>query len=296
MKGEKMFKGSFVAIITPFKNGNLDEEALRKLVNFHIEKGTDGIIPCGTTGESATLSYEEHKEVIRIVVDEVAGRIPVIVGTGSNNTVEAIELTESAREIGADGALVITPYYNKPTQEGLYYHFKKIAEEVNIPIVMYNVPGRTAVNMLPKTVGKLAKLSNIVGIKDATGSMNILTEIIEHTNGEEFTILSGDDFIYFPFLAVGGNGVISVLANILPELTAGLYDNFIAGNIDEARKLHFQINELSRAMFLQTNPIPVKKAAALMGLVEDEIRLPLVSMNGVELESLKAVLKKYNLI
>ncbi len=291
-----MFKGSFVAIITPFKNGQIDEETLRKLVNWHIENGTDGIIPCGTTGESATLSYEEHKRVIKIVVEEVNKRVPVIAGTGSNNTKEAIELTEAARQDGADAALVITPYYNKPTQEGLYQHFKKIAEEVAIPIVMYNVPGRTAVDMLPDTVGRLSKISNIVGIKDATGSMKVLTEIIENTRGNNFCLLSGDDFVYFPFLSVGGDGVISVVANIAPKITAELYDAFVNGNLDRARELHFAVNELSRAMFLQTNPIPVKKAAALMGLVEDEIRLPLVSMEGKAVEILKDVLKKYKLI
>jgi 4-hydroxy-tetrahydrodipicolinate synthase len=291
-----MFKGSLVAIITPFKNGELDEEALRKLVNWHIENGTDGIIPCGTTGESATLSYEEHKNVIKIVIDEVNKRVPVIAGTGSNNTKEAIELTKAAQDDGADAALVITPYYNKPTQEGLYEHFKTLANEVSIPIVMYNVPGRTAVDMLPETVGKLSEISNIVGIKDATGSMKVLTEIIENTKSNDFCLLSGDDFVYFPFLAVGGDGVISVVANIAPKITSELYDNFAAGNIEKARQLHFAVNELARVMFIQTNPIPVKKAAALMGLVEDEIRLPLVSMNGKPVEILKEVLKKYKLI
>ena len=291
-----MFKGSFVAIITPFKNGNLDEETLRKLVNFHIEQGTDGIVPCGTTGESATLSYEEHERVIQIVVDEVNGRVPVIAGTGSNNTVEAIELTKAAKETGADGALVITPYYNKPTQEGLYEHFKAIADSVNIPVVMYNVPGRTAVNMLPETVGKLAKLPNIVGIKDATASMQVLTEILLLTENENFCLLSGDDFVYFPFLCCGGHGVISVVANIAPKITGDLYDNFAAGKYEEAKKLHFAVNELAKVMFLQTNPIPVKKAAALMGLVEDEIRLPLVSMEGEQVEILKKALQKYNLL
>ncbi len=291
-----MFKGSMVAIITPFKNGSLDEEALRKLVNWHIEQGTDGIIPCGTTGESATLSYEEHKKVIKIVVEEVNKRVPVIAGTGSNNTKEAIELTKAAKEDGADAALVITPYYNKPTQEGLYEHFKTLANEVSLPIVMYNVPGRTAVDMLPETVGKLSKISNIVGIKDATGSMKVLTEILEYSKGNDFCLLSGDDFVYFPFLAVGGDGVISVVANIAPKITAALYDSFVEGDLQKARELHFAVNELARVMFIQTNPIPVKKAAALMGLVEDEIRLPLVSMQGKPVEILKETLKKYNLI
>jgi 4-hydroxy-tetrahydrodipicolinate synthase len=291
-----MFKGSFVAIITPFKNGKLDEESLRKLVNFQIDNGTDGIVPCGTTGESATLTYEEHERVIKIVVEEAKGRVPVIAGTGSNNTKEAIDLTAAAKELGADGALVITPYYNKPTQEGLFEHYKKLANEVNFPIIMYNVPGRTSVNLLPETVAKLSKIPNIVGIKEATGSVTVLTKIIRLIDREDFTLLSGDDFIYFPFLCCGGHGVISVVANIAPKITADLYDNFINGNFKEVQKLHIAMNDIAEVMFLQTNPIPVKKAAALMGMVEDEIRLPLVSMSGQLVETLKGVLKKYNLL
>ncbi len=291
-----MFKGSMVAIITPFKNGKLDEEALRKLVNFQIENGTDGIVPCGTTGESATLTYQEHKDVIRIVVEETKKRVPVIAGSGSNNTVEALELTQSAKDLGADGALVITPYYNKPTQEGLYYHYKKLAENVNFPIIMYNVPGRTAVNMLPETVNKLSKIDNIVGIKDATGNINTLTQSLTLSSSKDFCYLSGDDFIYFPFLCVGGDGVISVLSNIAPKIVADLYDYFVKGDFEKAKELHFYVNELSEFMFIQTNPIPVKKAAALMNLVEDEIRLPLISMSGEPVEKLRSVLKKYNLI
>ncbi len=291
-----MLKGPMVAIVTPFKNNEIDEEALRRLVNFHIENGTMGIIPCGTTGESATLSYEEHERVIEIVIDEVNKRIPVIAGTGSNNTKEAIELTKAAKEAGADAALLITPYYNKPTQEGLYYHYKKVAEEVNIPIVMYNVPGRTAVNLLPETVAKLAKIPNILGIKDATGSINVLTEMIELTSGEEFYFLSGDDFIYYPFLCVGGHGVISVVSNVAPKLMRELYDAVQNNNFKKAQELHFKVYNLSKSMFIQTNPIPVKKALYLMGLIEDEIRLPLVSMSGEPLEKLKAILKKEGII
>ena len=291
-----MFKGSFVAIITPFKDNKLDEETLRKLVNFQIENGTDGIVPCGTTGESATLSYEEHEKVIEIVVDEVKGRVPVIAGTGSNNTKEAVELTKAAKEIGADAALIITPYYNKPTQEGLYQHYKKIAEEVSFPIIMYNVPGRTSVNMLPETVARLSKIPNIAGIKEATGSLKVLTDIIRFIDRNDFSLLSGDDFIYFPFLCCGGHGVISVVANIAPKISADIFDYFSSGNFKEAQKLHIAMNDLAEVMFLQTNPIPVKKAAALMGLVEDEIRLPLVSMEGEPVNKLKEVLKKYNLL
>ncbi len=291
-----MLKGPMVAIVTPFKNNEIDEEALRKLVNFHIENGTMGIIPCGTTGESATLSYEEHERVIEIVIDEVNKRIPVIAGTGSNNTKEAIELTKAAKEAGADAALLITPYYNKPTQEGLYYHYKKVAEEVNIPIVMYNVPGRTAVNLLPETVAKLAKIPNILGIKDATGSINVLTEMIELTKGEEFYFLSGDDFIYYPFLCVGGHGVISVVSNVAPKLMRDLYDVVQNNDYKKAKELHFKVYNISKAMFLQTNPIPVKKALYLMGMIEDEIRLPLVSLNGEPLEKLKEILKKEGIL
>ncbi len=291
-----MFKGPMVAIVTPFKNNEIDEEALRKLVNFQIENGTMGIIPCGTTGESATLSYEEHERVIKIVVEEVNKRVPVIAGTGSNSTKEAIELTKAAKELGADAALMITPYYNKPTQEGLYYHYKKVAEEVNIPIIMYNVPGRTAVNMLPETVGKLAKIPNILGIKDATGSLNVLTEMIELTQGEEFYFLSGDDFIYFPFLCVGGHGVISVVANIAPKIMRELFDAVENNDINKAKNLHFKVYNLAKGMFIQTNPIPVKKALYLMGMIEDEIRLPLVSMDGEPLEKLKKILSENGLI
>ena len=291
-----MFKGPMVAIVTPFKNNEIDEGALRKLVNFQIENGTMGIIPCGTTGESATLSYEEHERVIKIVIDEVNKRVPVIAGTGSNSTKEAIELTKAAKEMGADAALMITPYYNKPTQEGLYEHYKKVAEEVNIPIIMYNVPGRTAVNMLPETVAKLAKIPNILGIKDATGSVNVLTEMIELTKGEEFYFLSGDDFIYFPFLCIGGHGVISVVSNVAPKLMREVYDAVNKGEYEKARELHFKVFKIAKAMFLQTNPIPVKKALALMGMIKDEIRLPLVSMDGEPLERLKMILKEEGLI
>ncbi len=291
-----MFKGPMTAIVTPFKNNEIDEEALRALVNFQIENGIMGIIPCGTTGESATLSYEEHERVIKIVIEEVNKRVPVIAGTGSNSTREAIELTKSAKEMGADAALLITPYYNKPTQEGLYQHYKKVAEEVNIPIIMYNVPGRTAVNMLPETVAKLAKIPNIIGIKDATGSINVLTEMIQLTEGEEFYFLSGDDFIYYPFLCVGGHGVISVVANIAPKLMRDVYDAVQNNDHEKAKMLHHKVFRLAKAMFLQTNPIPVKKALYLMGKIEDEIRLPLVSMSGEPLEALKKILTSEGII
>ncbi|MEO2069282.1 MAG: 4-hydroxy-tetrahydrodipicolinate synthase [Desulfurobacteriaceae bacterium] len=269
-----MFEGIYVAIPTPFKNGKVDEKALKDHLNFLIENGVDGIVPCGTTGESATLSYEEHEEVIALTVEECRGKVKVIAGTGSNSTEEAIRLTKFAEKIGADGALLITPYYNKPNQEGLYLHFKKVAESVNIPIVLYNVPGRTGVNMLPETVARLSEIENIVAIKEATGDMNVTTEIVRLC-GEKITVLSGDDLTFFPLLSVGAKGVISVTANIVPGKMVKMYKNFVDGKIKEAMDLHFEIYPLSKVLFIDTNPIPVKTALYFMGRMEKEFRLPL---------------------
>jgi len=290
-----MFKGSIVALVTPFKNGKVDEEALRNLIEFHIENKTDGIVPCGTTGESATLSFEEHKKVIDITIDAVKKRIPVIAGAGSNNTLEAIELSKHAKSSGADGVLLITPYYNKPTQTGLYLHFKKVAEEVKIPIVLYNVPGRTGVNLLPSTVEKLSKIENIVAIKEASGNLKQITEII-NLCGDRITVLSGDDFTILPTLAVGGKGVISVVANIAPKDVHDLIEEFEKGNIKEAIKLQHKIFPLCKAMFIETNPIPVKTALALMGKITGELRLPLCSMSEENLNFLRKTLADYGLI
>lgn len=290
-----MFAGSFVALVTPFKNNRVDVEKLKELVEFHIKKGTSGIVPCGTTGESPTLSHEEHRLVIETVVKAVNGRIKVIAGTGSNNTNEAIELTRFAKKVGADGCLVITPYYNKPTQNGLYLHFKKIAETVDIPIVMYNVPGRTGINMLPSTAAKLSKIKNIIGLKEASGNITQISQIVREC-GEEFDLLSGDDAMTFPILAVGGKGVISVAANIAPAEVAGLVESFNGGDINKSREMHLKMLPLFGAMFYETNPIPVKTSMNLMGMISDEIRLPLCKMSDENLKKLKTTLKEYKLI
>lgn len=290
-----MFSGSFVALVTPFKNNRVDVEKLKELVEFHIKKGTSGIVPCGTTGESPTLSHEEHRVVIETVVKAVNGRIKVIAGTGSNNTNEAIELTRFAKKVGADGCLVITPYYNKPTQNGLYLHFKKIAETVDIPIIMYNVPGRTGINMLPSTAAKLSKIKNIIGLKEASGNITQISQIVRECI-EEFDVLSGDDAMTFPILAVGGKGVISVAANIAPAEVAGLVEAFNKGDINKSRKMHLKMFPLFEAMFYETNPIPVKTSMNLMGMISDEIRLPLCKMSEENLKKLKTTLKEYKLI
>ncbi|MDD5644231.1 MAG: 4-hydroxy-tetrahydrodipicolinate synthase [bacterium] len=288
-----MFKGSFVAIVTPFKNGRVDEESLRELIQMHIEHGTSGIVPCGTTGESATLTPEEHKKVVEIVISETAGKIPVIAGTGSNNTKEAIEYTRHAREAGADAALVITPYYNKPTQEGLYCHYKTIATEVPIPIVIYNVPGRTGVSIEPETVARLSELSNIVAIKEASGRMDQVSKIISLCG---ITVLSGDDSMTMPVMAIGGRGVISVIANIVPSDMKELTSAMEEGDIESARELHYKLFDLCKVMFIETNPIPIKTAMAMKGMIEEEFRLPLVSPTEKSRSLIKIQLEQYGLL
>ena len=285
-----MFQGSIVALVTPFKQGELDEKALRNLVEFHISEGTDAIVPCGTTGESATLSHEEHCRVIEIVIEQVNKRIPVIAGAGSNSTKEAIFLTEHAKKSGADAVLSITPYYNKPTQEGLFQNFKTIAEHVDIPMVLYNVPGRTGVNMLPETVVRLSKIKNIVGVKEASGSLDQAGAIIQHTD-DSFDVISGEDSLTFPMMAMGAKGVISVVANVAPKKMAQMCKAVLNNNMLEARKLHYELLDLSKAVFYETNPIPAKKAVYLMGLMENEIRLPLVEMTKENTEKLKNVMQ-----
>ena len=292
-----MFKGAFVAIVTPFKNGEVDEEAFRELIEFQIENGTHGIVPCGTTGESATLSYEEHKRVVKIAVEQVKGRVPVLAGAGSNSTREALELITYAKEVEADGALVITPYYNKPTQEGLYQHYSYLAKESEFPIVIYNVPSRTGVDILPETVARIVRDNpNVVGIKEATGSVRRTTEILEKVDKEDFSVLSGDDFIVYPLICVGAKGVISVVSNILPSKMAQLVNAALEGKYEEARKLHYELQPACRAMFLETNPIPVKTALAMMGKIKEEIRLPLCRMSEANRKKLEEVLKSYGLI
>ncbi len=290
-----MFKGSMVALVTPFKKGKVDEEGLCSLVEFHVENGTDVICPCGTTGESATLSFEEHQQVVDITVKAAGGRVYILAGTGSNNTEEAILLTEYARKTGATGCLLITPYYNRPTQEGLFLHFKKIAEEVDIPLILYNVPARTGVNLLPETVEKLSGLENIIGIKEASGSLAQASEIVNRC-GDGFDVISGDDVNALPMMAVGGKGLISVTANIAPKEISRMVHAAGEGRFDEARKLHHQLLQLHNAMFLQTNPIPVKTALSMMGKISSEMRLPLCSMPTDMAEKLKDVLSDYNLI
>ncbi len=285
-----MFQGSIVALVTPFKQGELDEKALRDLVEFHIAEGTNAIVPCGTTGESATLSHEEHCRVIEIVINQAKKRLPVIAGAGSNSTKEAVFLTEHAKKSGADAVLSITPYYNKPTQAGLYQHFKTIAEQVDIPIVLYNVPGRTGVNMLPDTVVELSKIKNIVGVKEASGSLDQAGAILQHTD-DSFDVISGEDSLTFPMMAMGAKGVISVTANVAPKKMAQMCKAVLENNMIEARKLHYELIDLSKAVFYETNPIPAKKAVYLMGLIENEIRLPLVEMTKENTEKLKTVMK-----
>jgi len=290
-----MFKGSIVAIVTPFKNGEVDEDAFRSLIEFHIENGTDGIVPCGTTGESATLNHTEHARVIDIAVEAVNKRVPVIAGTGGNSTQEAIELSAHAKEVGADATLQVTPYYNKPTQEGLYQHFSAIAKAVPLPQILYNVPGRTSVNMLPETVARLAELPEIVAIKEASGDLQQMAEIV-NLAGDKITLLSGDDNITLPALAIGGKGVISVVANIVPKDTSDLVRLWEEGKIEEAREMFYKLFPLCQAMFYETNPIPVKTSVALMGMIEDEMRLPLSPMAPANLEKLKKALTAYGLI
>ncbi len=290
-----MFKGSMVAIVTPFKKGEIDEKALANLIEWHIKEGTHGIIPCGTTGEASTLDYEEHYRVIEITVKVVNKRIPVIAGTGSNSTDEAIMITKKAEKLGADAALLVTPYYNKPTQEGLYLHYKEIADKTGLPLILYNVPGRTSVNMLPQTVARLAEHPRIVGIKEATGDMKQVSEIIRLC-GDKITVLSGDDFTNLTLLALGGKGAISVTANICPKDMAELFNAWEKGDIDTARKLHYKLEPLNKAMFIETNPIPVKTALAMMGKIKEEFRLPLCEMSQSNKEKLAETLRSAGLI
>ena len=273
-----MFHGAIVAIVTPFRNGKLDAKALARLVKLQIREGTNGIVPCGTTGESPTLSFEEHERVIDLVVAAAAGRVPVIAGTGSNNTKEAVVLTRYARKAGADAALVITPYYNKPTQEGLYRHFRAVAEAADLPIVLYNVPGRTGVNLMPETVARLSGIPNIVGVKEASGNLNQVCDILRLVP-RTFCVLSGDDGLFFPMLALGAKGVISVASNVAPRPMADLYDSFVMGEISRAREIHFRLWPLFHALFVETNPIPVKTGLAMMKRIREEIRLPLCPMS-----------------
>ncbi len=291
-----MFKGSIVAIVTPFKKGRVDYKTFEDLIEFQIKNGTSGIVPCGTTGESPTLTTEEHIKVIEACIETVKGRIPVIAGTGSNSTAEAIELTKHACDAGADGALIVSPYYNRPTQKGLYLHFKAIADSVDIPIILYNIASRTGVNIETSTVAKLAHdCKNIVGVKEASGSLDQM-QAVRIATPKDFVLLSGDDALTLPLMSIGGSGVISVVANIIPADTAKMVELFLKGKIEEARKIHFKMLPLIKAMFLETNPIPLKKAMELMGLSSGEVRLPLSEMEEGNVDKLKKALKDYGLI
>ena len=289
-------RGAFTALVTPFKNGAVDEEAYRAFIEWQIEQGINGVVPCGTTGEAPTLSHPEQGQVIRICVDQVKGRVPVIAGAGSNSTKEAIELTALAKKAGADAALLITPYYNKPTPDGLVAHFKAIAREASMPFIVYNVPGRTGLNLLPKTLQRIAReVPEVIGCKEATGDIKQGSEVVE-LMGKDFTVLSGDDFTVLPLLSVGGCGTISVTSNVMPAKMAGMIDAFFKRDIARALALHMEMNPVNRAMFLETNPIPVKAALSLMGKMGPEIRLPLVPLEPANLTKLTNVLAQSGLI
>ncbi len=290
-----MFKGSMVALVTPFRNGDVDEGALRDLIEFQIASGTHAIVSCGTTGESPALSQAEYERVIELTLEVVAGRVPVIAGTGSNSTAEAVRKTSHAKKVGVDAALVIVPYYNKPTQDGLYQHFQAVAEGVDIPILLYNVPGRTATNLLPETVARLAEISNIVGIKEAAGSFQQASDVIGLCP-PKFCVISGDDFLAFPLLAVGGKGVISVTANVAPVDVAELCNAIDEGDWARARGLHYKLRPLNHAMFFESNPIPVKTALGLMGKCTGEMRLPLSPMTEPNRQRLNQVIREYGLL
>jgi 4-hydroxy-tetrahydrodipicolinate synthase len=272
-----MFSGSLVAIVTPFSKGKFDERAMADLIEFHIANGTQGIVPCGTTGESATLTPQEHERVVAVTVEVVNKRIPVIAGTGSNSTDEAILFTKHAKAVGADGALLITPYYNKPTQEGLFRHFESVAKAVELPQILYNIPGRTSINMLPDTTARLSQIPSIIGIKEGSGSLQQVSEII-HRAKSGFLVLSGDDPLTLPMMSLGGKGVITVTANVAPTDMAHMVSAALKGDYERARTLHFKMTPLFSALFLETNPIPVKAALAMMGKMSEEVRLPLTPL------------------
>lgn len=288
-----MFKGSYVALVTPFKKGKVDEKVFRKLIEFHIDNGTDGLIVAGCTGEAATLTMEEHKHLIKVAVEVSDRRMPIIAGTGSNNTREAVELTTYAKKAGANGALIITPYYNKPTPEGQYRHYAEIASKADIPIMLYNVPSRTGISLSPKTVARLAKIENIVAIKEASGSVQQVMDILSLC---DIIVMSGDDALTLPFMSVGATGVVSVVANVIPSKIHDLVQNYLDLRIEESRKIHYEVLELCKAMFMETNPIPVKTSLALMGVIEEEWRMPLCEMTQENKAALKQVLRKYKLI
>lgn len=292
---KNMFKGAIVAIVTPFKNGIFDKEAYKKLIEFQISNGTDAIIPCGCTGEPATLSHDEQKEIIEFTLEIVNKRIPVIAGTGSNSTREAIELSLFADKTGADGVLIITPYYNKPTQSGLYQHYKAISEYIKTPIIIYNVPSRTGISISPETVAKLSELKNIVGIKEASGSMDQVSKII-NLCPKDFVILSGDDSMTLPIMAVGGKGVVSVASNIVPKEVSQMVEYALNNEWEKAKQMHLKLFNLFKILFIETNPIPVKTCLSIMGMINMEWRLPLTMPSEENKQKIKKILTEYGLI
>ena len=291
----QMFTGVITALVTPFRGDKLDEEALRRLVEEQIAAGIDGLVPVGTTGESPTLDHEEHLRVIDIVVRESRKRVPVIAGTGGNSTREAIELSKEALRLGADGMLQVTPYYNKPTQDGLYRHFQAIIAAAPLPTVVYNVPGRTGCDLLPETVERLCDIKEVVAIKEATGNLQRASQIISRV-GDRLVVLSGDDATAFPLYSVGARGVISVISNVVPAEFSALWDAVVAGDWNKARQLHYQVFPLSEGLFIEANPIPVKTALAMMGKIADELRPPLYQMTGANREKIASILRQLGLI
>lgn len=290
-----VFSGSMVALVTPFKEGQVDWDSLESLVEFHIENGTHGIVPCGTTGESATLSHQEHNQVIKAVIKSVRNRVPVIAGTGSNSTQEAIDLTRGAEKAGADGALMISPYYNRPTQEGIYQHYKKVASESGIPLIIYNIPSRTGSKIEPETLARLAEIKNIAGVKEATGSVDQAIEVIRLC-GDELAVFSGEDSLTYSLMTLGGKGVISTVANVVPREMSQLTRTCFEGDWESGRRIQFHLIPLIRSLFIETNPIPVKTALSLMGKCRADLRLPMTAMAQENVQRLKKVMSDYKLV
>jgi len=291
-----LLKGAMTALVTPMRDGQVDYDRLAANVEFQISEGIDGVVPVGTTGESPTLSHAEHDKVIDTVVEAAAGRVPVIAGTGSNATSEAVRLTKHAKEVGADASLQVNPYYNKPTQEGMYRHFMTIADAADMPMVLYNIPGRCGVAMTAQTIARLAKHPNVVAVKEATGSLDMASEIAHLCDPEKFTILSGDDTLTLPLISVGGKGVISVLSNLLPAQIKAIADLGLAGDLAEARKQHLKLFPVFKAMFIETNPIPIKTAMRLAGMDTGELRLPMCEMSDDNCATLESILKAQGIL
>ena len=291
-----MFEGVTVALVTPFSKGEVDYDKVRELVGWHIRQGTNAVLPCGTTGESPTLSHEEHEKVIDVTVEAAGGKIKVLAGTGSNSTEEALRLTRHAAKAGADGVLLVVPYYNKPTQEGIYRHFKTVAGAVDVPVILYNIPGRTGVNMATETICRLAEVDNIIGVKEATGSIDNTSAILADPKGKRLIILSGDDSLTLPIMSVGGKGVISVVANIVPKDVRAMCDAYTGGDVAKATKIHLKLFDLCRAMFIETNPIPIKTAMRMMGMIGNELRLPLCEMAAANEAKLEKAMRDYGLL